>query len=196
MITPGPTKLYLLSVSVARGAVPGVLVSLGIYTSDLVHVTLSSVGGELLFELYPSFFTALRFAGAAYLLYLAYKNFAKAVQGADPVTLDDKKAKEGLGNFYLSGLLVNLLNPFSLVFYFSLLPQFVSEEAKAGAGLQIFVLGGVMVTVFFLYHILIATLSGFIQTRLTTLKVGWFARAQAVVLGLIFCALALRIVSQ
>ena len=197
MFTPGPAKLYLLGVSVGGGRAAGLLIALGIYTSDLAHVSLSASGAQALFTAYPGVFTAFRFVGAAYLLYLAYGSFARARK--PPTLTTPEKAEvqsEGLAKFYLSGLLINLFNPLAVVFYLSLLPQFVSAELSLSAGRQMLSAGVVMVTGFFVFHSLIALAAGALQMQLSGSRGTRFARIQAVVVGLVFCALALRVLTQ
>ncbi|MEM7734607.1 MAG: LysE family translocator [Deinococcota bacterium] len=199
MLTPGPAKLYLLGVSVSSGILAGTLISLGIYTSDLTHVLVSAAGVEVLFEAYPGVFTVFRFAGAAYLLYLAYKSFLRAKTPPKlEVTPDSTQEvnNEGLFKFYLTGLLINLFNPLAVVFYLSLLPQFVSSDVGSSAGRQMFTAGAIMVTGFFLFHLVIALAAGTLQAQLAGNKSVWFTRVQAVIVGLVFCALALRVVMQ
>ncbi|MEM6428988.1 MAG: LysE family translocator [Deinococcota bacterium] len=199
MLTPGPAKLYLLGVSVSSGMFAGALISLGIYTSDLMHVLVSAAGVEVLFEVYPNVFTVFRFAGAAYLLYLAYKSFMRAKSPPElemnPDSTSESKG-EGLFKFYLTGLLINLFNPLAVVFYLSLLPQFVSSDVGASAGRQMFTAGAIMVTGFFLFHLVIALAAGTLRAQLAGNKSIWFIRIQAVIVGLVFCALALRVVLQ
>lgn len=196
MLTPGPAKLYLVGVSIGRGRIGGLMIALGILTSDLVHVTLASVGVQVVFERYPGLFASLRYAGAGYLLYLAFKSMKRAMKEAATLSLDDVETDDAVAQYYLGGLLVNLFNPLALVFYLSLLPQFVAPDASLGEGTQMFMFGAVMVLGFFLFHVAIAQTAGAIEKKISSGSGSKLARYQGVVVAVVFTALALRLLTQ
>ncbi len=195
MFTPGPAKLYLVGVSMGRGRVGGFLIALGIFTSDIIHVSLASFGVEVVFERYPNFFVALRYAGAAYLLYLAYHSLQRALSNRK-LELADVDDDEPNARYYISGLLVNLFNPLAIVFYLSLLPQFVNPDSDLSRGTQMLAFGIAMVSGFLLFHFGIAAAAGTIEKRLTSNKGTAFAKYQGIVVAIVFSALALRLISQ
>jgi len=195
MLTPGPAKLYLVAVAIGKGRVGGVLIALGIFTSDLIHVALASFGVEVVFERYPRFFEGLRFAGAAYLIYLAYRSFRKAFANQS-LELAEVDHGEGVGRYYVGGLLVNLFNPLAIVFYLSFLPQFVNPDSGASRGTQMFGFGFAMVAGFLLFHLAIAVAAGALERRIAAGKGSSFSKYQAIVVSIVFCALALRLLTQ
>ena len=195
MLTPGPAKLYLVGVSIGKGRLGGVLIALGIFTSDIIHVALASLGVEVIFERYPTFFVGLRYAGAAYLLYLAYQSFQKALSNRT-LELAEVDDEDGNARYYVSGLLVNLFNPLAIVFYLSLLPQFVNPDSDLSRGTQMFAFGFVMVSGFLLFHLAIAAAAGALERRISSGKGSTFSKYQAIVVSAVFCALALRLITQ
>ena len=198
MLTPGPAKLYLAGVSLGRGAPYGILVALGILASDLLHVTVSSLGVGVVLERHPLLFDALRIAGAAYLTWLAISAFREAVAPSDSTQRDaagtDPNGKGGL-HLFSSGLLINVLNPLAIVFYLSLLPQFVSREIPSPAAIQMLAAGTLMVTLFFVFHVAISLTGGTVHRRL---RGGGrvFTRLRSAFVGSAFLALAIRVALQ
>jgi len=133
---PGPAVLYVVSRSIDQGRSAGLASVLGITSGTVVHVTLASVGLSSLVLASRVAFDAVRYVGAAYLVFLGVRRLLTrktddGVEAAAPRTRRD---------LYTQGLVVNLLNPKTIVFIFAFIPQFVD----VGAGhvwLQIMLLG-------------------------------------------------------
>ena len=122
VLTPGPNMIYLISRSISRGAGAGLISLAGVATGFLFYMLGAAFGITAVVMAVPYAYDALRFAGAGYLLYLAWQ----AVQpgGRSPFQVRELP-KDGPRKLYLMGLLTNLLNPKVAVLYLSLLPQFI-----------------------------------------------------------------------
>jgi threonine/homoserine/homoserine lactone efflux protein len=183
---PGPDNLFVLTLSAARGWRAGVMVTLGLCTGLVVHTTAVALGVAVIFQQSQLAFTLLKAAGAAYLLYLAYKSFR-----ASPEALGGAKA--GADRYlalYGRGIVMNVTNPKVAIFFLAFLPQFASPE-RGGVTVQIFLLGAVFAAVALVCFSAIAVLAGGLNR--------WLARssnAQTIlnrVAGLVFVGLAIKL---
>jgi threonine/homoserine/homoserine lactone efflux protein len=138
-LTPGPDMLYVASRSLGQGRTAGVLSALGVITGTFVHLGAAAVGLSELFRYSPVAYGAVRYAGAAFLLYLAWK----ALRDGAGLGAARGRAPAGRGRVYLEGVLTNLLNPKVALFYISFLPQFV-DPGRGSVALQVLVLGCVL----------------------------------------------------
>ena len=123
--TPGPDNLMVLSVGMSRGRLAGMVFGLGCALGCLSHTALAALGVGALIAASPAAFTALRWAGGAYLLWLGVQAWRHAGGGAAPGAA---QAPIGLGRLFAKGLLANAINPKVVLFFLSLLPQFVHPE--------------------------------------------------------------------
>ncbi|CND59563.1 Putative translocator [Mycobacterium tuberculosis] len=132
---PGPNHLYITTRSIGEGRRAGVASALGVETGTLVHIAAAAAGLSAVVAASATAFGFLRYAGAAYLLYLAYRTFRSS---------DRHRARElrpqPIHRVYLDGALVNVLNPKVVLFFLAFLPQFVDQDAGA-VPLQIAVMG-------------------------------------------------------
>jgi threonine/homoserine/homoserine lactone efflux protein len=156
VLTPGPNMVYLISRSISQGRLAG-LVSLGGVALGFVFYMLCAAFGitALLFAI-PYAYDALRFAGAAYLLWLAWQ--ALRPGGQSPFRVH-KLPADGPGKLFAMGLLTNLLNPKIAMLYVSLLPQFI-DPAHGSVLTQALVLGVTQTAVSVTVNALIAVTAG------------------------------------
>ena len=133
---PGPNMLYLLARSVSEGRRAGVVSALGIETGTLVHITAAAAGLSALLASSATAFAFVKYAGAAYLVYLGLRALLERDRGErdEPATAPPVGA-----NVYRQAVLVQLLNPKVAVFFLAFLPQFVDPERPAAT--QIVALG-------------------------------------------------------
>jgi threonine/homoserine/homoserine lactone efflux protein len=136
LITPGPAVLYIVTRSVEQGRRAGLVSMLGICTGTLVHVAAAALGISALLVTSPNAFNALRYLGAAYLMVLGVQTLAKR----DSPTGDVAVERASLRRIFVQGVIVNLLNPHTVLFSFAFLPQFV-DPARGAVPLQIMTLG-------------------------------------------------------
>lgn len=126
-ITPGPDILYVLTLGITRGAKAAVATTLGLTSGVLVHTTAAALGISVIFKTSELAFTVVKFAGAAYLFYLAYQAFKHR---ADLVQVDKEgKSPKSYKNLYIKGFFMNVLNPKVSLFFLAFLPQFVNPQS-------------------------------------------------------------------
>jgi threonine/homoserine/homoserine lactone efflux protein len=133
---PGPAVLYVVSRSVDQGRSAGLASVAGICTGTIVHVTLATVGLSSLVLASRLAFDAVRYVGAAYLVYLGVRRLLTRHVAEGPESRGRRTARD----LYTQGLVVNLLNPKTIVFIFAFVPQFVDLEA-GHVWFQVLVLG-------------------------------------------------------
>jgi len=126
-ITPGPNMMLYLAHTFEYGRKAGWATVAGITSAFVFHVTATVLGLSALLLAMPHALDTLRYLGIAYLVYLAWANLK---------TVDWSPAGEGTGKgslkkFYVKGLVGNLLNPGTVLLYFSLIPQFIHPERKS-----------------------------------------------------------------
>jgi threonine/homoserine/homoserine lactone efflux protein len=158
---PGPAVIYVVGRSIDQGRTAGLASVLGITTGTIVHITAATVGLSSLILASKVAFDAVRYVGAAYLILLGVRRLLtrgqeEAVGGRPPRTLR---------RLYSQGLVVNLLNPKTIVFIFAFIPQFVD----VGAGhvwLQILLLGLTFAGLGLMSDSLYAIVAGTVADRL------------------------------
>ena len=136
LLVPGPAVLYIASRSIGLGRAAGLVSAMGIAVGTLVHVAAATLGLSALLVSSASAFTFVKYAGAAYLIYLGVRTLRRE----DATTLDPSREQRSLRSIFGQGVLVNLLNPKTALFFLAFLPQFV-DPARGHATLQIFELG-------------------------------------------------------
>jgi threonine/homoserine/homoserine lactone efflux protein len=137
LLTPGPAVLYIVARSVEQGRIAGVASVFGITTGTLVHVLASTLGLSALLASSAVAFGLVKYAGAAYLVYMGVRRILKRTEAA---SLPVKLQARSLGKLYRDGFIVNLLNPKTALFFLAFLPQFV-DPARGPIPTQIAFLG-------------------------------------------------------
>lgn len=122
--SPGPDNMTIVARTVSHGALSGVAYGLGTVAGILVYLGLAFVGLSLMASEMGMLMTVLRYAGAAYLLWMGIRLWM-----AEPVvpTLQPMRERQGLLPVFLTGIALNLGNPKMPLFYLALLPNFVSD---------------------------------------------------------------------
>ena len=136
LLIPGPAVLYITSRSIGLGRAAGLVSAMGIAVGTLFHVAAATLGLSALLVSSAAAFQFVKYAGAAYLIYLGIRT----LRGADAPALDPSRERISLRRVFGQGVLVNLLNPKTALFFLAFLPQFV-DTARGHATLQIFELG-------------------------------------------------------
>ncbi|WP_395108365.1 LysE family translocator [Actinomadura sp. SCN-SB] len=178
---PGPNHLYIAARAAADGRRAGLASAMGVETGTLVHVAAAAAGLSALVAASAAAFGALRYAGAAYLIYLAVRTWRDRADRDDPVP-----TFKPLGRVYLDGLLINLFNPKVVLFFLAFLPQFVDQEAGA-VPVQIVVMGLVTGLIGLVSDVLYAVAGGAIGSRLRERPV--FRRRRRYATGAIYLGL-------
>ncbi|WP_214408518.1 LysE family translocator [Sphaerisporangium fuscum] len=140
VIVPGPNIIYITARGLAQGRAAAVMSALGVETGTLVHIAAASAGLSYLIARSATAFAAVKWAGAAYLVYLGIRTLTSR-NGADA----REAARQPLRRVFAEGVIVNVLNPKVILFFLAFLPQFVDADAGAPA-LQIVVLGLALLT--------------------------------------------------
>jgi threonine/homoserine/homoserine lactone efflux protein len=142
IITPGPNMAFVLTSGAAYGWRGGVAAALGIGVVDLLFTLICAFGLAGLLSAYPAAFNAIRWAGAAYLLYLA----VNCIRNAGQVNkADAPSAEPSRWAIFLRGLASNIANPKAILFFLVFIPQFI--DARHGSVFAQFVLLGVALAV-------------------------------------------------
>src|SRR5205814_841138 len=117
----------VLTRTLRHGAVGGIAAALGVAAGCVVHTLLAAFGLAALLAASSAAFAALKWAGAAYLLWLALGMLRDGVRPAAPVVVDaSRAANPGAARLFVQGLWTNVLNPKVAIFFLALLPQFIA----------------------------------------------------------------------
>ncbi|MDQ3919837.1 MAG: LysE family translocator [Acidobacteriota bacterium] len=137
---PGPNTLYIIARSINQGRMAGVISSFGVQVGSLLHIAAAALGLSVLLLSSALAFGAVKYAGAAYLLYLGVKTLLTK-EAAGPAR---EVATASLRRVFYQGVVVNLLNPKTALFFFAFLPQFI-DPARGRVGMQTISLGAILI---------------------------------------------------
>lgn len=190
VLTPGPNMIYLISRSICQGRAAGVTSLVGVVAGFFVHMLAAAVGLTAVFLAVPMAYEALKWAGALYLLWMAW-------QAVRPGARSPFEARElvpdSSSKLVAMGFLTSVLNPKVALFYLSILPQFISP-AHGSIFIQSILLGLIQISVSFTVNLLIALFAAGIAV--------WFVRnplwlaVQRYVMGFVLAALAVRLMLE
>jgi threonine/homoserine/homoserine lactone efflux protein len=142
LITPGPAVFYIVARSVQQGSWAGIVSATGVVTGGFIHVLAGAAGLSALVLSSPIAFATVKYFGALYLVYLGFRAFL----GKDQPGGSDLQLKQyQLRHVYRDGLVVNLFNPKTILFFIAFLPQFV-DSTRGNPGMQFLLLGSIMVS--------------------------------------------------
>ncbi|MFB9147699.1 LysE family translocator [Halomonas alkalicola] len=135
-VTPGPGVFTLLARGMASGGRACLTLALGMTASDLIYLMLAFYGLAAIAENWGEAFTVIRYLGAAYLLYLAWKMWTAPVT-AEPLDPEQRRVDALKG--FLQGFLISASNPKVILFYIAFLPTFIDLTALGGADMGLVV---------------------------------------------------------
>ena len=161
LLIPGPAVLYIVARTVSQGRKAGFVSILGLAVGNLVHVAAASVGLSALMLASAHAFTFVKLLGAGYLIYLGIRTLLKS---KEPIEIGET-SRESLTSVLLQGVVVNILNPKSALFFFRVFPQFVMPSAGSIA-VQILALGILFILLGIVTDSIYAILAGMIGYRL------------------------------
>jgi threonine/homoserine/homoserine lactone efflux protein len=176
--------MYLLAKSLSDGAKSGVALAGGLSSGVVFHTGLVIFGVAALIQSSPAALSALKYGGAAYLLYLAWGAF----RDKSELRIGSTDASKNLLSLYRRGVLMNVLNPKVLLFFLAFLPQFVSTE-DGNAGKQIALLGFLFAVQAFLIFTAVAVCAG--RLRRIILRKKGIGRALNIAQGVVLLGIAL-----
>lgn len=120
-IVPGPAVLYILTRSMSQGRAAGVVSVAGIHVGTLVHIIAAALGLSALLIRSVVAFSVVKYAGAAYLIYLGIRTLRQKGEESGHVASREQSLKK----VFYQGIVVNVLNPKTALFFFAFLPQFI-----------------------------------------------------------------------
>jgi threonine/homoserine/homoserine lactone efflux protein len=161
LLVPGPAVLYITSRSISLGRAAGLASAMGIAVGTMFHVAAATLGLSALLVSSSTAFQLVKFAGAAYLIYLGIRT----LRSGDAAMPDASAERRSLRQIFGQGVLVNLLNPKTALFFLAFLPQFV-DPARGHVTLQIFELGVLFALMGWVSDSVWATIAGTFGTRL------------------------------
>jgi threonine/homoserine/homoserine lactone efflux protein len=184
IVVPGPDMIYVITRGVAGGRKTALLSALGVCSGLLIHTVFAAVGLSALLAQSATAFLIVKYAGAAYLVYLGVR------------TLLDRRGFAGVGEpaptsarkVFLQGVASNVLNPKVALFFLAFLPQFV-DPASGAAALQLLMLGLIFAALGLLFTSVVAFFSGAIGEKFgrsprLAAALRWLAGGVLVCLGL------------
>ncbi len=189
-LSPGPNMAYLISRALCQGRRAAVVSWMGVALGFTVHMCCAALGLTALFMAVPLGYDILKFAGALYLLWLAWQAVRPGARSPlEPRQMPD----EPPGKLFTMGLLTSILNPKVAIFYLSVLPQFISPD-NGSVLAQSLTLGSTQVFIGSSVN-LIVTLSAARIALWFSRKPTWLA-VQRYVMGFILGALAVRLLAE
>ena len=185
-LAPGPDNIFVLTQSMVKGSKAGVIITLGLCSGLIFHTSAVALGVAVIFQTSALAFNLLKFAGALYLLYLAYMAF----KDASKTKLDTNQLTLRPSALYKRGVFMNITNPKVSIFFLAFLPQF-TNAANGHVTLQIFSLGAIFMLWAFVVFSLIALLAGKIGAWFSQTKNG--EKILNRVAGSVFALLAVKL---
>jgi threonine/homoserine/homoserine lactone efflux protein len=141
-VTPGPAVLYIVTRSISQGRAAGVVSCLGVALGGIVHVVAAALGLSAVLATSAFAFSVVKYAGAAYLVWLGVRKLTQPPQAAAAANAE----RRSLIRVFQDGVVVNVLNPKTALFFLAFLPQFVTPS-RGDVPLQCAFLGGLFVLI-------------------------------------------------
>ncbi len=161
LVIPGPAVLFIVTRSLEHGRRSGLVSMLGVQAGGLVHVAFATVGLSALLASSATAFSIVKYAGAAYLIWLGLSRLLR--KGFEPEEQVPRPAS--YARLFRQGAIVNVLNPKTAIFFLAFLPQFADRSAGPVAP-QLLVLGFVFLTIAVISDGTYALLAGTLGDRL------------------------------
>jgi threonine/homoserine/homoserine lactone efflux protein len=170
LVIPGPAVLYIVTRSVDQGRAAGLASVCGVHVGTLLHVAAAALGLSALLVSSATAYHTVRWLGAAYLIWLGVRRLLARDEdgpgsGAGP---GPGSRRVGLGRVFAQGVVVNVLNPKTALFFFAFLPQFV-DTSRGSVPFQVVVFGVAFVLLGLVsdgaYALLASTGAGWLRRR-------------------------------
>lgn len=185
-VAPGPDVVYVLTRGIAQGVKAGLAAAAGFATGCIFHTMLAALGIAALIRSSELAFDLVRYAGAAYLVWIGIQ----AIRHRDAFSMQGERDHKRLATIFRQSVLGNMLNPKVTLFFLAFLPQFVNADA-GNVGWQMALLGVVFMLVTIVVFGAVAIFSGFLG--------GWLRGKPAIAArlnlfaGLTFIGLGVRV---
>jgi threonine/homoserine/homoserine lactone efflux protein len=168
LVIPGPSVLYIVTRSVDQGRAAGLASVGGIHVGTLVHVAAAALGLSALLVSSATAYNAVRWVGAAYLVWLGIQRLRARDEELLAMAGGPGGDRHSLRRVFAQGIVVNVLNPKTALFFFAFLPQFV-DPSRGSVPFQVAVVGVAFVVLGLLsdgaYAVLAATGAGWLRRR-------------------------------
>jgi threonine/homoserine/homoserine lactone efflux protein len=168
LLIPGPAVLYIVTRSVDQGRAAGLASVCGVHVGTLLHVAAAALGLSALLVSSATAYDTVRWLGAAYLVWLGVRRLLARDEDVPEAAAGPDARRVGLGRIFAQGVVVNVLNPKTALFFFAFLPQFV-DTARGSVPFQVVVLGVAFVLLGLLsdgaYALLASTGAGWLRRR-------------------------------
>jgi threonine/homoserine/homoserine lactone efflux protein len=190
IVAPGPDNVYILTRGVAQGREVALASAWGMCSGLLFHTTLAAVGLSAILAQSAVAFSVVKYAGAAYLVYLGVRAL---LSKEEFVPSAEEAPAARLRGFFFRGLTMNLLNPKVAVFFLAFLPQFASPSGATadGVALRLVALGLIFALLSVVVFSAIALFSGVLGNRLS--RDPRFATALQWLTGCVLVGLGVRL---
>ena len=185
-IAPGPDMLYVIGRSIGQGRRAGTVSALGIFVGCLVHIFVAAVGLAALLRSSPLAYSVVRYAGAAYLVYLGVRLLMERSNSLEAPEIQSAT----LGRIFTQGVITNILNPKVALFFLAFLPQFI-QPPRGSVALQIIVLGLIFDVGGTLVNLAVAQAGGRLGDAIK--RHSGLARLQKWFTGTVFIGLGMRV---
>jgi threonine/homoserine/homoserine lactone efflux protein len=185
-VAPGPDIIYVLTRGIAQGWRAGMAAAFGFASGCVFHTVLAAAGIAALIRSSELAFNLVRYAGAAYLVWIGIQ----ALRHASSFSIEAAGDKRALGTIYRQSVIGNMLNPKVTLFFLAFLPQFVNTEA-GHVGWQMALLGAVFMLITVVVFGAIAVFSGWIGDRVRRKPA--IGQRLNVFAGVTFIALGIRV---
>ncbi|HKQ03024.1 MAG TPA: LysE family translocator [Actinomycetes bacterium] len=171
LLIPGPAVLYIVTRSVDQGRAAGLASVCGVHVGTLLHVTAAALGLSALLVSSATAYDTVRWLGAAYLVWLGVRRLLARDENVPEAVAGPDARRVGLGRIFAQGVVVNVLNPKTALFFFAFLPQFV-DTSRGSVPFQVVVFGFAFV--------LLGLLSDGAYAMLASTGAGWLRRRPGV----------------
>lgn len=138
---PGPALIYTAAQTMARGRRAGFMAALGLHLGGYVHVLAATLGLSALFQLIPALYTVLKIVGGLYLIWLGISILRQKSAGTSVALVAEPKSGK---RAFAESIVVEVLNPKSVLFYVAFLPQFVDPAGLWPVWIQFLLLGSMV----------------------------------------------------
>jgi threonine/homoserine/homoserine lactone efflux protein len=189
-VIPGPGLLYTAAQTLARGRLGGLMAALGIHLGGYLHVAAAALGLAALFQLVPLLYTAVKLAGALYLVVLGIGIMRGSITADALPAIAGKSPRRA----FVESVAVEAFNPKTALFYLAFLPQFVDPAAAAPLPLQFLTLGIVVNLAFSAADLVAVLLTAALLSRLRRTRTA--QRIARLIGGSIMIGLGLRLATE
>ncbi len=188
ILIPGTGVIYTITIGIARGRIPSFFAAFGCTMGILPHIMASIMGLAAILHTSALLFQIVKYAGAAYLLFLAFQILTQ--KGS--LSFDHDGKKRNKFSLIKVGFLINILNPKLSIFFLAFLPQFISPTAQNPVWQMLF-LGVIFMLMTFIIFVIYGNFAALAREKILASKaiMKWFNRSSAAIFAFLSLKLAL-----